>query len=77
MRMIKLFDKILINYWYNKNFDINIMNEINRWNRRIFKKNISKMISRWFWNVFKMLLKRFCNENDENNYSLNIMIFLK
>ena len=46
MKMIKLFNKILMNYWYNKNFDINIINEINRWNRRIFEENVFKIISR-------------------------------
>ena len=75
--MIKLFDKILMNYWYNKNFNINIMNKMNRWNKRIFEENVSKMISRWFWNVFKISSKKFHNKNDKNNYSLNVIIFLK
>ena len=77
MRMIKLFNKTSINHWYNKNFDINIINEMNKWNRKIFEENISEMILKWLWNIFKILLKKFHNKNDESNYSLNIMIFLK
>ena len=76
-KMIKLFDKILINYWYNKNFNINIINEINKWNRRIFEENALEIISRWLWNAFKILLEKFCNKNDKSNCSLNIMIFLE
>ena len=76
-RMIKSFNKISMNYWYNKDFDINIINEINKWNKRISKENIFKMTSKWLWNIFRILLKRFYNENDKSNYSLNIMIFLK
>ena len=72
--MIKSFDKILINYWYNKNFNINIINEINKWNKRIFEENVFKIILKWLWNIFKILLKRFCNKNDKSNYLLNIKI---
>ena len=77
MKMIESFDRISMNCWYNESFGINIMNEMNRWNKRISKENASEMTSRWLWNVFKILLKRFCNENDKSNYSLNIMIFSK
>ena len=46
IKMIKSFDKISMNYWYNENFDINIMNEMNKWNRKMFEKNVFEITSR-------------------------------